>query len=1237
MLAATLVVAGSGSAYGHEPLEPVAGVTGVPASSAAAQQITLITGDVVTVTNVGGKPAVTVTPHRANSLFRTYSIGSDIYVQPLEAQPLIASGQVDRRLFNVTELIAQGYDDAHSTSIPLIVRYPKKGAGKAAAPAAPAGSRKIRDLPSVRGAAVAAEKKQAAAFWEAVDDDTAEGRGPKAKLSGGIEHIWLDGKVNALLDVSVPQIGAPEAWAAGYDGTGVKVAVLDTGVDPNHPDLAGQIVDSQSFVPGEAVQDGHGHGTHVATTIAGTGAASGGKYKGVAPGAKLVIGKVMSNAGSGYDSQIIAGMEWAAHSGAKVISMSLGGTPDADTTPTAEAVNELTAETGVLFTIAAGNAGQNGAKTLGSPGIAEAALTVGAVDGADAVTYFSSRGPTPGGRLKPEITAPGWKIIAGRASGTTMGAPVDDFYTAASGTSMATPHVAGAAALLAGQHPDWTAPRLKSQLISTAKTTPGAPVYDQGAGRTDVGRAVRQSVSGSGVVDFGTQDWDTTSKSVKPITYFNDGDQPVTLALTVKGDGSDLPAGALALGADTVTVPAHGTADVTVRLDPTILRTGTYGAHVAAASADGATVVTTAVGVVKDVERFNVSVKLIDLDGKAPAETYSIMWYWSFSDSTVGGQYIFFGADGTVDMRLPRGEYAFVSATYRNTPGFNQVRDYVYGAESGVVIDADRTITFDGRKSNLVTVDTPKPSQARQVRMGLSLMNHDKSLTAGLQEDLSGSTRLHAIPSQLGNAAVEHRLNWSLTARAVEAQIVSTEAFPIAPEYVDGWIGSPHLDGTQVLRVVDAGIGRPQDYAGKAAKGALALVRRNDEVDTGTQIDNAAKAGAGAIIIYNDVPADWGLTSYSWTPAAIPAMTLNNGPGARLAGLAAHGDVRIKFRGTAVSPYTYEVLKYQQGILPDQHHRVSTEELATVETSFHASARDTEGGYGRFFYTPQQAFLVMTRARVVMPQFVMQYVTAGTLTIEIMAPASVRESLPGDHQTGLAALRPGQRATQIWNKAVVRTAITASTPEGALRQGDVGVMLPVGLLDGATGQVLGYRHGADKELTTVYRDGQLLGNAATTQVAFPMTAERAQYRVVMDVQRDLPAWTTSTKVNTAWTFHSEHTEKALLPVISVDYDLDVDLNNSAKAASMTPVNLGFRYPHGLDGLRIKEAKLWASYDDGATWQRVTLTSTGAAGATGKIQNPRLRGGNGFVTLRVQATDADGNTVEQTVTRAYQLR
>ncbi|MFC7109603.1 S8 family serine peptidase [Nonomuraea rubra] len=259
-------------------------------------------------------------------------------------------------------------------------------------------------------------------------------------------------------------------WEFGNTGEGVDVAVLDSGIDTAHPDLAGRVAQAETFVPDQTVEDGQGHGTHVASTIAGTGAASGGKERGVAPGARLHVGKVLDNAGEGQESWVLAGMEWAARTErAKIISMSLGAQATDGTDPLSAAVNQLSAETGALFVVAAGNSGPT-AFTVGTPAAADAALAVGAVDGADQPADFSSRGPRAGDRgLKPEITAPGVDILAARSQYAAEG---DGFYQTMSGTSMATPHVAGAAALLAAQHPDWTGAQLKDALVSTAKPTP---------------------------------------------------------------------------------------------------------------------------------------------------------------------------------------------------------------------------------------------------------------------------------------------------------------------------------------------------------------------------------------------------------------------------------------------------------------------------------------------------------------------------------------------------------------------------------------------------------------------------------------------------------------------------------------------------------------------------------------------------------------------------------------------
>ena len=313
--------------------------------------------------------------------------------------------------------------------------------------------------------------------------------------------------------------------------------MLDTGVDETHPDLAEQVAETRSFVPGETVTDVNGHGTHVASTIAGTGAASDGKEKGVAPGADLAIGKVLDDAGSGAESWIIEGMEWAAGR-ADVVSMSLGSQEASDgTDPMALAVDALSESTGALFVIAAGNYGR--VSGIGSPGAAQSALTVGAVDGADERAYFQDMGPRLGDAVvKPEIVAPGVDVLAARSSASDGDGP----YVSLSGTSMATPHVAGAAAIIAQQHPDWTGAQIRDALVSTAKPLAGQTAYQVGGGRLDVPSATFGDVVATASVELGYHAWpsDDDAPVDRTITYTNLTDADVTLDLSEAVTADDL-------------------------------------------------------------------------------------------------------------------------------------------------------------------------------------------------------------------------------------------------------------------------------------------------------------------------------------------------------------------------------------------------------------------------------------------------------------------------------------------------------------------------------------------------------------------------------------------------------------------------------------------------------------------------------------------------------------------------
>jgi serine protease AprX len=298
-----------------------------------------------------------------------------------------------------------------------------------------------------------------------------------------------------------PQVdGAPAAWANGVDGSGVTVAVVDTGIS-NTGDLAGKVIDGFDFSgEGSYTTDSFGHGTFVAGMIAGSGAASDGAIKGVAPGAKLVSLKVAGADGSSDVIRVIAAIQWTVNHAAadhiRVLNLSLGtdSTQNWRIDPLDAAV-EGAWRAGLVVTVAAGNAGAAG---ITKPGDDPYVITVGATDdattagtGDDTVASFSSVGPTAAGIAKPDLVAPGAHVVSTRSVGSTVdttfpAARIDPIYFRGSGTSFSAPQVAGAAALLLQQQPALTNNKVKGQLVGTAAALPGVPATAQGAGELDI-------------------------------------------------------------------------------------------------------------------------------------------------------------------------------------------------------------------------------------------------------------------------------------------------------------------------------------------------------------------------------------------------------------------------------------------------------------------------------------------------------------------------------------------------------------------------------------------------------------------------------------------------------------------------------------------------------------------------------------------------------------------------------
>ncbi|MEV1332648.1 S8 family peptidase [Micromonospora costi] len=695
-----------------DPSGPVStGATGAPVGE-QTHTVTLLTGDVVTVRGTGhGCPQASVEPARPNTVIHQ-SCGPDGHLHVVPASVASKIGPVlDPDLFDVSALIADGYDDEKTASLPVIVQPATKAARVAALDG-------VVDLPILDAVAGHVPKKSPATAKLATNS-----------LLAGAKKVWLDRKVRATgltaaaptagattgagkgprgdLDWNLTQIAAPDAWKAGYTGKGVRVAVLDSGADFTHPDLAGRVVEKADFtVEGGDAVDHLGHGTHVAATIAGSGAAADGQRRGVAPDARLVIGKVLDDNGFGDDSQIIRAVEWAAER-ADVVNMSLGGeAPDDGNDPLALAVDRASREHGALFVVSSGNSG--GAPS--APGSAATALTVGAVDRNGELAEFSSRGPLVGSNAaKPELVAPGVDIVAARAAGTNLQDPIDRYYEGLTGTSMASPHVAGAAALLVQRHPDWNADRLKAALVGAADPMTGVDPYAVGAGRLNAARALSGVVSNQPVVNLGTFAYPQAGVAETALSWTGEP-TPATVALdldvtAVNHDGTAAPRGAVTLAASRVTLKRGAAAGTTLRINRAALagRPGYYLATVTARTAGHRRAVTTPVAFYVEPRSFDLTVHTKPIDGTPEgADNWVGVSVTNLDDPYVSAGSGFGPAGGTVTVRVAAGRYA-VTAAYSSYDPLTDVQQGAYVGETDVAINGARSITLDPAAARPVT------------------------------------------------------------------------------------------------------------------------------------------------------------------------------------------------------------------------------------------------------------------------------------------------------------------------------------------------------------------------------------------------------------------------------------------------------------------------------------------------------------------------------------------------------
>jgi subtilisin family serine protease len=1189
VLAAALTVAATltgGSATAS--VAPTAAPLPAAAPSTTPRTITLITGDKVEVT-VGsdGKQSYRVTGSDGRLADHDVHVdGKDTYVYPRSAARFLAAKLLDENLFNVTRLLADGYGD----ELPLIVTY-TDAATRSRSQQVPSGARKQQTLSSIQGAALSAD--QPAAFWQSLTAGSTA-RTTTAAFSGGIEKVWLDGKFTADLADSVAQVGAPEVWRGGNTGEGVDVAVLDTGIDLQHPDLDDRVVASTSFVPELDVTDRQGHGTHVASTIAGTGEASGGAERGVAPGARLHIGKVLDNEGSGQESWIIAGMEWAARDQhAKVVSMSLGGGPTDGTDPISQSLNELSAETGALFTVAAGNYGP-GYYTATAPGIADAALTVGAVDGADKLAEFSSWGPRVGdGGLKPDITAPGVDILAARSQYAAEGT---GYYQLMSGTSMATPHVAGAVALLAAQHPDWTGQQLKDAIVSTAKPTPEYIPYQGGNGRLDVAAASKAKVHATASVYSGFHPWPVQpNESVeRTVTYTNDGDQPVELNLSTQV--ADAPAGLFALSSPKVTVPAHGTAQVkvTVAVNAVPVDKQLSGRLVAT----GAGVqLSTVIGVGREGERYQLTLNAKDRSGRPLGGDAILIGRGSY------GQF-FLGEEGA-DLRLPPGDYTtWLTTDVEGTHGPNS-KGLAVLTLVDIHLDKNKTATYDARKARQLTASAPQATTLGEVRANV-YRDFGRDFSVGSSRWPNSSyDSVWVLPTGKAKdgdfvAGARWRLEQpALTLAGYDDLLVRRASQPLAR-------GRQELDAV----FVEQGLAdRNGSHRGKAV-----VVRNNGSVEQ--QAAAAVAAGAKLLVVVNDGPGKlepWTDSIYAPNPPPITIATLTHDEGEQLIGQLAKGRRTLTVTSNPTLEYQYDLSHYWGQVPATPSYRPSSRELARIDVAY----RNFRPGFGlenRYDVWNQDWESAMNASGTVVQGDRTDWVMAG---VPYQAKAEISREVQ-ETEPGWRSYSGGSRSELQWFGPVQRPRLAKGL--SPVRAGEQLAAVSPGWGDGGDHVGTAFGNWDITQQLSLYQGSTLVAQEARDQLTVSgLKPERLPYKLVADNTRGTYPNPYSRATRTEWGFSSAATD-TVLSLIQLDYTV------GRNELTVTP-----RWSETNSTAGIHKPTVEISYD-GKTWRTVSLRQD-HSGWTTRLDAPR---GATYVSLRTRA-DGSGATIDQRIDRAFGLK
>ena len=1270
----------------------------------SATDVPLITGDVVHLNATGDVAGVTPGQRPDGSITQYSVVTSDAqtYVIPVDVSSLVGD-QLDPELFNVTKLAS--YDLSADSSIPVIVTHPATvetaTVTKQMSTMGVSITTSLDPMPIQAGEADASSTDGPAPTWTLIDHLDQEATSPADPVSSQTK-VWLDQKiqlspmtVTPLAATDTPAwmatIGADVAKSEGFDGTGIKVAVIDSGMDANHPDLAGQIIASKDFTGSGSTGDPVGHGTFVASEIAGTGKASNGQYAGVAPGAKLINARVIDRTGGGYDSDMMSGLQWAAQQGANIVNMSLGDytTMDDGTSVLSQFVNQIARQYGFLIVVAAGNEGAP--QTVSTPATADEALSVGATLQDGTLAWFSSTGPRRGdGAVNPQIMAPG----AGTVTLDRNGNPVRDRYgdpqtsglvAAGSGTtgyisdgyfgtSMAAPLVAGAAALVAQAHPSLNRTGIKASLMAGASPLPdGSDPFQQGAGLLNIPAAIHAPVTTSpSQLNYGTVTSSLPAQTTRTLTYTNTSSQAETFTLssslsfttsrgaptsgysassstaTVSGSAGtstttvsvDVPATSdqVLLSTPTITIPASGSASITVTINPAAFSAGYVGGYVTATSPD--VTLRTPLGWANQTQKYTLTITANDKDGGLGDPAKGDV---TLVNMDTGATQVVSPVSSRMTMSVIGGRYVAVASLTQanNLDGTDATL-----VESPVLtISSNTSVNLDGRGAKLADIQTDLPTTDAQPTLVLSAtspsLSYKYARFVTSDRGVLSTDRVYVTPVADSSWQLSS-LAW-LAGPTVEAsdQGCGASTVPVVS------VGAP-LPAGQYAWTETSASSLPLPVAnGKAA----VLARWGTGLTAATAsawADAARSSGYAALIVVTDsaTATRSALTDALGAQPSLPVLVTTAASQAAAADTSATITVLSR-----TQPDYYYLLAKDFPVAQSQSFTLSGTAATTASVTVQHRAMTTNPSWTDVFtYRPAAGNGVITGGGFTLANVSSSYVahvSADPMWTAASVSAGMTDRTAAQAVVPERLYRTGEASTISFGTQVHSAALSPTAP--LVRTGDsISAGIP-GYVDGQ-----GLFDTGRQAYPATFGTSTLTLTDQTTSTAIPLTLDAPTQTVTANVpsashsysldQTALVSptyWALSGSVTTQWTWQSQTSSGATTEALrQVWYELvGLDADNAGSPQQAIVVHVGQQ--SGSAAQPVTQVSLQASTNGGAAWTDVPLqlATTPPPGSVG------ARSGETLYTGTIPATNGDlvslkssvqGGTsgFAQTVTNAY---